>query len=257
MFFKKQQDKRLERKLILGMIMIKDELSFDLDNFIQDYHTNYSDNIKELSGDNSSVAFKIEDEMIAVAHVPLPIPPDDIEGTAGYAYNWPTALDSIRDHKSHLIVSILKGGPDPIKRYRIFTQIICALLRSSNSIGVYKGSQSLLISKDDYLNEAELMSSDYLPLNLWIYIGLRYTDKGNCGYTYGLNELNKTEMEVLYSTRNLEDIRGFIFNIASYVLDYDITFKDGQTCGLSADEKIAITFSKGQFVTGNTFKLAY
>jgi len=257
MFFKKKEDKKFESKLILGMIILKDKNSFDLDSFIKDYNNNYSDRIKEISGDNTSAAFKIDNEMVAIAHMPIPIPPDDIEGIFEYAYNWQTALDEIKDHKSHLIVSILKGGPDQIKRYKIFTQIICSLLRTTNSIGVYKGNQSLLIPKDDYINEAEFMSSDYLPLNLWIYIGIRNNDRGNSGYTYGLKEFNKTEMEVLDSSRNLGDIRGFLFNIASYVLDYDVTFKDGQTCGLSEDEKIAIKFSKGQFVEGNTFKLAY
>lgn len=32
------------------------------------------------------------------------------------------------------------------------------------------------------------MSDDYLPLNLWVYFGLRVTGKGNGGYTYGLKE---------------------------------------------------------------------
>lgn len=257
MFFKKKEDKKLESKLILGTIMLKDETSFDLDSFVTDYNNNYADKIKEISGDNISAAFNIDNEMVAIAHMPIPIPSGDIEGTAEYAYNWPKALKEIQDHKSHLIVSILKGGPDQIKRFRIFTQIICSLLRTTNSIGVYKGNQSLLIPKEDYISEAEFMSSDYLPLNLWIYIGIRNTDKGNYGYTYGLKEFNKTEMEVLNSSRNIEDIRGFLFNIASYVLDYDVTFKDGQTCGLSEDEKISIKFSKGQFVEGDTFKLAY
>ena len=36
-----------------------------------------------------------------------------------------------------------------------------------------------------------------------------------------------------------------------------LEFKDGQTCGLSEEEKISIRRSKGQFVEGDTFKLAY
>ncbi len=107
------------------------------------------------------------------------------------------------------------------------------------------------------MSEADLMSDDYLPLNLWIYFGLCPNDKGQSGYTYGLREFNKMEMEILNSPRSLEDIRGFLFNISHYVLDYDVTFQDGQTCGLSEKEKIAITVSQGKFVDSNTLKLAY
>jgi hypothetical protein len=55
----------------------------------------------------------------------------------------------------------------------------------------------------------------------------------------------------------LEDIRAFLFNIAHYVLEYDVTFKEGETIGGSEEERITIGFSKGRFVEGNTFKLIY
>ena len=151
----------------------------------------------------------------------------------------------------------MNGGQDQVKRFKIFTKVLCSLLRTTNSIGVDKGNQSLLIPKEEYLDAAASMSDDYLPLNLWIYFGLSTTDKGRSGYTYGMKEFNKTEMEVLNSSKSLEDIRGFLFNITHYVLDYDVTFQDGQTCGLSEEEKIAISVSKGKFVDGDTLKLAY
>jgi len=42
-----------------------------------------------------------------------------------------------------------------------------------------------------------------------------------------------------------------------YVPDYDVVFLDNQTCGLSEDEKIAISYSTWVFVEGKSFKLAY
>ena len=239
------------------MVLLQDGIPFDIDTFSSDFLTFYGDNIQKATGDNSSFAFSIDGEMIAIAHMPIPVPPGDIEGTAQYAYNWQSSLEEINEHKTHLIVSVLQGGQDTIKRFKLFTKIICSLLRTTNSIGIYKGNQSLLIQKKDYLSEAELMTDDYLPLNLWIYFGLQITDKGKSGYTYGLKEFNKTEMEILDSSKRFEDIRGFLFNISHYVLDYDVTFQDGQTCGLSEEEKIEISISKGKFVDGDTLKLAY
>lgn len=258
MFWKKKTaDKSQDSKIILGMVMLNSDNSFDIDSFTDDFKIHYDGDIQEPTGDNASFVFQIDGETIAIAHMPMPIPSGDIEEAATYAYNWQSSLDDTKDHESHLIVSLMQGGKNQIKRFKIFTQVLCSLLRTMNAIGVYKGNQSLLIPKEDYLSEAELMSEDYLPLNLWIYFGLRVTDNGNAGYTYGLKEFNKTELEVLNSTQSLEDIRGFLFNIAHYVLEYDVTFKDGQTVGGSEDEKISIKYSKGQFVEGDTFKLAY
>lgn len=258
MFWKKKKTAPTQTsKILLGMVLLQDESSFDLDNFLKDYNNSYTDQIQELSGDNTSAAFRIAGEMVVIGHMPLPVPAGDIEGTAQYAYNWPTALEDTKSHKSHLIVSVVQGGADQVQRYKIFTQVLCSLLRSSSALGVYKGNQSLLLPKEDYLDEAGLMNEEYLPINLWVYIGLRETDNGNAGYTYGLIEFGKAEMEILNSSRSLEDIRAFLFNIAHYVLDYDITFQDGQTVGGSEEEKIAVKFSKGAFVAGDSFKLAY
>jgi len=254
---KKKLDKIQDSKIILGMVLLQDDNTFDVDFFCKDFGDFYDNSIQEPTGDNSSFVFKTEGEMFAIAHMPVPIPSGDIEGTAHYAYNWQNALDETKAHKSHLIVSLMQGGQDPIKRFKLFTKVLCSLLRTTNSIGVYEGNQSLLAPKDDYLSEAELMSENYLPINLWIYFGLGTSDKGQSGYTYGLREFNKMEMEVLSSSKSLEDIRGFLFNIAHYVLDYDVTFQDGQTYGLSEKEKIPISISKGKFVDSVTLKLAY
>jgi hypothetical protein len=84
-----------------------------------------------------------------------------------------------------------------------------------------------------------------------------YLTKGNSGYTYGLNEFGKYELEIINSSKSLEEIGDFLFNMAHYVLDFDVVFQDKQTCGLSEEEKIPISFSKGVFVEGKTFKLDY
>lgn len=256
---KQEEEHKQESTIILGMIMLSNESSFPLDSFAADYNNHYSTTIEDVKGDSEATAFSLEGEMIAIGHMPLPIPAGDLESAASYAYNWVNAMEEIKEHKSHLIVSVMAGSADALQRYRLFTQVVCSLLRTTKAIGVYMGNQSLLIPKEDYLNEAALMNEDSLPLNLWIYFGLSESDSdsGNSGYTYGLKEFGKTELEILDSSQPLEEIRTFLYNIAHYVLEYDVTFKDGQTCGMSEEERIAITFSKGSQLEGETFKLAY
>lgn len=244
-------------KIITAMILLESDDSFNLNNFLNDFKHHYEEQIEDINGDNSSLVFKIKNELTAIAHIPFPVPSQDIKEASEYAYNWQTALENLKSQKGHLLVTIFNDGEDQIKRFRIFTMVISSLLRNTNSLGVYKGNQSLLIPKNDYLNEALLMSEDYLPINLWIYFGLRITEKGNSGYTYGLKEFNKMEMEILNSSKSPEEIRSFLFSISHYVLCDDVTFKNGQTCGLSNAERIAITFSKSKFVEGESFKLAY
>ncbi|MBI3717980.1 MAG: DUF4261 domain-containing protein [Sphingobacteriales bacterium] len=253
----KSKSKKENIRIILGMVMLADELPLNKDAFYQDFIKNYSRKAKKITGDNSVSTITIDGQLVLIAHMPVPIPNSDIERTAEYAYNWETAVEDTKDHKSHLIVSITSGDASTIERFKIFTEVICSLLRTTNAIGVYKGNQSLLIQKESYLDIASHMDDETLPLYLWIYFGIRRNENGFSSYTYGLKEFNKLEMEIIESSKSPEEIQSFIYNMTHYVLDYDVSFKDGQTCGMSADERIPITLSKGVFVEGESFKLSY
>src|SRR5215213_1471306 len=115
MFWKKKKvDKTQYSKIILGMVMLHDNKTFNIETFTKDFDSYYSGNIQEPAGDNASFVFTVDKEMVAIAHMPVPIPFGDIEGTAQYAYNWQSALEDTREHKSHLIVSLMQGGQDHI-----------------------------------------------------------------------------------------------------------------------------------------------
>jgi hypothetical protein len=238
------------------MIMLKDS-SFDFEKFRKDFTENYSHEVNWPEDADTTVAFEIDGELTAIGIMEIPIPSDDIESTAEYSYNWMTVLEDTRDHQAHLIVTMIHGTADMVKRYKIFTEVIVSLLRTTEAIGVYKGNQSLLIPKDYYIEEASLMDEEFLPLNLWIYFGLRSENDNGGGYTYGLAQFNKTEMEIVDSGHSLEEIREFLFNMAHYVLEFNVTFRDGETCGTSEEEKIKISYSNGKYIDGKSFKLAF
>ena len=243
--------------IILGMVLLRNDQPFSLNAFLADIKENTRYRISKAAGDDQAASVKIGGESIAIGFMPVPVPRGDIEGTAAYAYNWPTAVEDLKDHRGHLIVSVLHGDGTPVDRYRIFTSVICSLLRTTNAIGVYKGAQSLLFPKDQYLEMAAMMSKDWLPLYLWIYFGFHSIENKNFGYTYGLNAFNKREIEILDSDRSLGDIEGFLFNMCHYILDNNVEFRDGETCGSSAEERIAIRLSPGRFIEGESLKLAY
>jgi hypothetical protein len=120
------------------------------------------------------------------------------------------------------------------------------------------GSQRLVIPVDGYLQEASRMRKDWFPLYLWINFGFAQDEAGlKSAYTYGLKEFGKIEMEIVDSRKDGYEAVKFLYNMVHYVLEHDVTFQDGQTCGMSADERIRITLSPGLFVEGHSFKLAY
>lgn len=243
-------------KTIIAMVVLADETSFSYRKFLGHFQDNYQ-YLSNASGDDIAATFEVDGESVALMNIDKPIPWDDIERTAQYSYNWPKALEDLKDHKSHVIIALTEGSTDVIKRFNIHTKLICSALRKANSIGVYLGQQSLLITKDSYLNLATFMSDSALPLYLWVYFGYRTINEKRSAYSYGLKAFGKPEIEIVDSDRAFTDLEEMIYNVAHYVVLNDVDFKDGQTFGYTADQKLKLTYSNGRFVSGKSFKLSY
>lgn len=252
--FKKSPPKQ-ESKILLAMPMFNNDERYQVDKVTKSLKSDWHIELTDIEGDDDSAAFKIDGETVAIAYIEGQIPWEDIEGTAQHAYNWLNALDELKDHTGHAIVTILAGQKSPLERFKILSKVISSILTTSNAIGVYNGVQSLLTPPKQYLDIVEELKEDGIPVPLWVYIGLRESATGNSAYTYGLTELEKQEMEIIDSKLDLEELYSFLLNITSYVIGNDITLRSGETFGYTVDQKIAVTLSEGGFIDGQSFKL--
>ena len=173
-----------------------------------------------------------------------------------YSYLWQDVEKETQEHTQHAIVSILSDNLSPVETYSLLTKVNASILKTSPSaIGIYQGSTTLLLPKDLYLDLADLLKEEMLPLQLWIYMGIINQEDKTSIYTYGLKEFGKTEIEIIESPMNSDDLYYFLLSILQYVLGSDVTLKDGETIGFSEDQKIKITESKAVYLEGNSLKL--
>lgn len=109
-----------------------------------------------------------------------------------------------------------------------------------------------------YQDFAQIVKEDELPVYNLIWFGLYRTEQGLNAYTYGMDVFGKSEMEVLNVDADPADLREFLANIASYVLEYDVTLRDGETIGFSEEDKHRITYSRGVSLPDRmTLKISY
>jgi hypothetical protein len=197
----------------------------------------------------------VNGETIVLGTIDKQIPFEDIQYVATYSYNWPTAINDLQNHDSHILVTMISGNGNIVERCKTFSKVLQSILATSNCIGVYQGTQTLLIQKQQYLDKAEILKENTLPVQLWVYVGLRASGNGNSAYTYGLNYFGKQEMETIDSRLDLDALYELFCNISSYVINSDIRFKKGETLGYTTEQKIKITQSKGIYTEGQTLKL--
>ncbi len=243
--------------MILGMILLEKPNSLDFKGMTSDLEENWGLKIDSNESEKETAVLSINGYTIAIAVVPAPIPGDEVETTVEFNYLWPDGANEATKHKGHVILSIMNAGKDPIKENILFNQMAASILKNSESIGIYIGARTLVLKKDFYLYNSESMSEENLPLYNWIYFGL-IQDKGKqSAYTYGLADFGKKEMEIVRSKKDAEELNEMMYSLTHYVLAYDVTLKAGETIGMSAEQKLKISESKGEFLDGTTIKIDY
>lgn len=251
----KETPQKDEKGVLLAMPLFNNNESYNIDSVIENLKNFWGLSIINFSGDNNSAVFKLNDELVAIAYVPAQIPGEELSTTIEYAYNWHTATQDLKSYTGHAIVSVMSAQGSQVERYTLLSKLLCAILSTSNSIGVYQAKQTLLIPREQYLENIHDLQHGKSPVQLWIYIGIKTSPEGNYMYTYGLPEFEKQEMEVLQSPLDLPELFNFFTSIISYVINSNVTLRNGETLGYTEEQKIKITASQGFFVEGQTLKL--
>lgn len=244
-----------ESKVILVMPLFCHGDRYELSRVTDHLRSYWKLPVTDITGDDDNAIFRIDGEKVLLSFMSFQIPMDEIAHAAQYAYYWDTAMETVGEHTGHAIVSLMPGGKSAFERTRIMSKIICSLLSTSNAVAVYKGTQSLLIPSDLYLEHVEEIRSGGPSTPLWVYMGTHRSENGNSAFTYGLSAFDKKELEIVNSALSTEELYNMMFNICSYVISRNVTFKSGQTLGFSAKQKIRITDSDGQFFKGETLRL--
>ena len=242
---------------ILGMVLLEDPKSFDLKGTVSELRNKWNLSVNDEDVDESVAVLQISSYNVAIAVIPAAIPEGEVESAAQYNYYWENGVEEVSKHKGHIVLSITDAGKNAVKENLLFSKIASAVMNNSDALGIYIGGRSLVLKKDFYQSNVDMMSDEDLPLYNWIYFGLRRENGKHSIYTYGLTDFGKMEMEIVDSENSLQDLNEMMFNMAHYVIAYDVALKAGETIGISVEQKLKISESKGRYLEGTTLKIDY
>lgn len=252
-----KSDQKESEMILLGMVLLEESNSLNINDVVNELREKWKLIVDDKETSNEASILFIEDYRIAIVNMDIPIPGNEIKSTAEYNYLWPNGTDEATKHKGHVILSLLNAGKDPIKENTLFSKVASSILNNSKSLGIYIGSRSLLIKKEMYLSSAKTMTSENLPLLVWIYFGMREENGKRSIYTYGLTDFQKMEMEIINSTHSFEDLLEMMLSMAHYVILSNVTLRDGETMGISETQRLRISISKGKYLPDKSIKIEY
>lgn len=219
--------------------------------------------IGDTTDQDQVASFMLGRYIVALGHMPAPIPWSDLEGPSATSILWPENEAIAQGHPSHLIVTVLPGeGPEatPIEMATVLTQVTAAVLAAhEDAAGVYWGNATQLIRKSIFIEFAREVLPDGPPIHIWvdIRVGLD-TENTSAGFTTGMKALGHMEIETDRCPEPPNELRDRFMNLASYLLDKGPVIKDGNTVGGDKHEKIRVVYSDSQFgIEGQVMRLVY
>ena len=239
-----------------GSVLLSED-EWDKDKLISDLQVDWGIELpKEDAEDEDTIVTEIDTCRIVISKFHAPVPNEEAEINAENNWMWEEAVEVTKTHKAHIVVAILGDEEDVIEKGLLYTKIMATCCKQENAIGVF--TSGVVFEPSYYMTAAEMIRDGALPIFTWVWFGLYRTENGLSTYTYGMKTFGKLELEILDADEDAGKLLSFISAIASYILQDDVEFKDGETIGLSEEDIHQITLSKGVALPDqDTLKISY
>ena len=237
-----------------GSVLLSED-EWDKDKLISDLQAYWGIELPKEDTEDEDTIVNFDKCRIVISKFPAPVPNEEAEINAENNWMWEEAVEITKTHKAHIVVAILGDEEDLISRGLLYTKIMATCCKQEKAIGVF--TSGVVFEPSYYMNAAEMIRDGELPIFTWVWFGLYRTENGLSTYTYGMKAFGKYELEILDADEEVGKLLSFISAIASYILQDDVEFKDGETIGLSEEDIHQITLSKGVALPEKTLKISY
>ena len=242
----------------VGFVLLE-RADFDAEKYVKDLKKDWGiDYDFEITHDNNTIIADNNGMILTASLMPAPIPDNEAVEQAKTNYRWKEAIEAAEKHKAHLLVSVInRGDVDNIEGAKHYVKLLANATKQEGCLGI--NILGTVIHPQMYYDFAKLYDeNDDFPIENIVYIGL-YGDENNTvsGYTYGLEQFGKEEIEIIKSSEEAEEVYNFLASISDYIITSDVVLNDGETIGFSEEQKIQISVSEGIALDGETIKLGF
>jgi len=177
---------------------------------------------------------------VYLALIPGPIPWSQLESLAKAAWHWKEAPQLLPNHKAQLLITVMKGPPNPLDGALLLTKITGAVLEVQEALGVYWHGPAIS-PKKLFIEEAKTSArGQKLPVLCWMSFNIIPSGPQYVISTQGMNRLGCMELDMWANRGTSLNAVEFSLDMAAYVLNGAV-LKHGETFGRTANERFRIT----------------
>lgn len=256
------KDNKQSKGSFISFVLL-DKPVFSLEQLVSDLKDDWNikvskDEKAEMDTENVTAVFSVEDMLVTVGLIPVPVPDDEAVRNAESNFRWKEAVEVTKSHKAHLVVATLSHGKPMTNAATLFVKVCASCLKQQHAIAI--NTSGTVMEPNFYMEYAkDAIDEGMFPILDLVFFGIYSNDNGKTmsGYTFGLQNFEKDEIEIVDSSHPASEVFEMLMEVANYVAEYDVTLNPGETIGFSEEQKLPITKSKSQVLDFDTLKIGF
>ena len=195
----------------------------------------------EAQKPNDPMILPVDGDVVFGPRMDFPYPAP-LQQVAQFAYWWPNALNDIARNTAHMMIHCAWNKRSRLEAHMCHLTLVRELIEQLPVIGVLWGSS--LVQTELVKGEFAGMEQRVIPFSLWVLIQFSKQPNGNILIsTLGMRDFEQMEIET-ESSLPLDQTFDLVRKFGSYVLASSPVIKDGDTIGLSAQQKIKVRHTR-------------
>lgn len=238
--------KAKEPRVVSGIVLASDKAPVDTKTLLNALKNDWKIKADSVSTADKTLTFNVQGITVMLAQLNYPVDPIEIRAAAQLSWLWPNGTEEALKHQAQIVISVIGNADKSLELHKLFTKVAAAVLENTHAVGVYMGSQYLLLQKGFYLSAAHNLSdSQSLPIYCWIYFGR----PGSGGaYTFGMSEFGLKEMEIVKSSHPEADVHSTMYDVVYSLIKYNTRLHDGESAITEEGQKIPVKQARGAFL---------
>ena len=172
---------------------------------------------------------RVGDEEVRVIPRSERLPDELVRGPAEDAWYWPEAAAVLARHRCYLLVALKESASPPVQRSLLLSRVAAAVGATAGYSAVYWDAATMVHPASAFDAAVAAMAPGDLPVKLWVHFRTVDEPDGSRSLsTVGLEALGHREIEVWGAQAAVEEILGWSYNVAHYLLSESPTIEDGQ-----------------------------
>lgn len=204
----------------------------------------------EIAADQ--LIFHVDDMTVAIEFINKPIPEHEAELASKNNYRWPEATIVAHKHIAHLAVHVFGTGT-AVERGELFVKVMSSIAMNDSVTGLY--TLGTVFEPAEYRDTAWILKQKRFPILNLVWFGL-YPDKdGFSGYTVGMNEFGKFDLEMIGSGKEPTQIYAAMADIATHLIIEGVDLTQTNEVFMPRVGKFKLKSSRAVAIPGFSMKI--